>query len=161
MTNPTETTELKAGVLVGGIRRPLNRAANIQGSIHEDAAATKPRLRGGRVAGSVHMDVFGPLFRERWWERGTLSLYFLNPTIHAEAVRASMRLPDDLRADNQVDVWIELEDGLRVAEGTASVGNCVEPTALLRKPNYKVDTSERRMLRDVHEGDPIAPWAAL
>lgn len=160
MAETSDRIALKDGVLEGALRRPINRAATVKGSIHDDATATKLGLRGGTVAGSVHMDLFGPLFLEawgeRWWERGTLSLYFLNATTDREPVRAFMQLPPDGAVDAQVDVWIEREDGMRVAEGTASVGNPSEPTALLRKPLDRFDAGELRILKDVHAGDPIA-----
>ena len=160
MVETTNRIALKDGVLEGALRRPINRAATVKGSIHDDATATKLGLRGGTVAGSVHMDLFGPLileaWGERWWERGTLSLYFLNATTDREPVRAFMQLPPDGAVDAQVDVWVEREDGMRVAEGTASVGNPSEPTALLRKPLDRFDAGELRILKDVHAGDPIA-----
>lgn len=160
MVETTDRIALKDGVLEGALRRPINRAANAKGSIHDDATATKLGLRGGTVAGSVHMDLFGPLiletWGERWWEHGSLSLYFLNATTDREPVRAFMQLPPDGARDAQVDVWIEREDGMRVAEGTAAVGNPSEPTALLRKPLDRFDAGELRILKDIKAGDPIA-----
>ena len=160
MTAETDTLTVKDGALCGPIRRPINRAITAKGSIHDDETATKLGMRGGTVAGSVHMDLFGPLFMEtwgeRWWERGTLSLYFLNATTDREPVRAFMKLPADRAADSQVDVWVEREDGLPVAEGTASVGNSTEPTALLRKPLDRFDSGDLRILAGVKPGDPIA-----
>jgi hypothetical protein len=160
MVETTDRIALKDGVLEGALRRPINRAATVKGSIHDDATATKLGLRGGTVAGSVHMDLFGPLileaWGERWWERGTLSLYFLNATTDREPVRAFMQLPPNGARDAQVDVWVEREDGMRVAEGTASVGDPGEPTALLRKPLDRFDAGELRILKDIKAGDPIA-----
>lgn len=160
MVETTDRIALKDGVLEGALRRPINRAATVKGSIHDDATATKLGLRGGTVAGSVHMDLFGPLIMEawgeRWFERGTLSLYFLNATTDREPVRAFMQLPPSGAEDAQVDVWIEREDGMRVAEGTASVGNPSEPTALLRKPLDRFDAGDLRILKEIKAGDPIA-----
>lgn len=160
MTMEPDRVSLKDGVLAGPIRRPINRAATVKGSIHDDETATKLGLRGGTVAGSVHMDLFGPLllesFGEAWWEKGTLSLYFLNATTDREPVRAFMALPPPGARDAQVDVWIEREDGLRVAEGTASAGSPSEPTALLRKPLNRFDPGELRILKGLNPGDPIA-----
>ncbi|MCC6268456.1 MAG: hypothetical protein IT300_12860 [Dehalococcoidia bacterium] len=160
MNDTDERISLKDGVLAGALRRPINRAANVKGSIHDDETATKLGLRGGTVAGSVHMDLFGPLlmeaFGESWWEKGTLSLYFQNATTDREPVRAFMVLPLAGARDAQVDVWVEREDGLRVAEGTASVGSPGEPTALMRKPLDRFDPGELRILKDLAPGDPIA-----
>ncbi len=165
MTQAADDLRVQDGVLCGGLRRPINRARDVKGSIHDDETATRLGMRGGTVAGSVHMDLFGPLlletWGERWWERGTLSLYFVNATTDREPVRAFLRLPEDPRADSQVDVWIEREDGMRVAEGTASVGNCTEPTALLRRPLDRFDPGELRILKDVRPGDPIAPTEGM
>src|SRR5690606_3924919 len=82
MTQAADDLRVQDGVLCGGLRRPINRARDVKGSIHDDETATRLGMRGGTVAGSVHMDLFGPLlletWGERWWERGTLSLYFVN-----------------------------------------------------------------------------------
>ncbi len=159
MVEAADRIAIKDGVLEGALRRPINRAAAVKGSIHDDATATKLGLRGGTVAGSVHMDLFGPLileaFGERWWERGTLSLYFINATTDREPVRAFMQAPPAGASDAQVDVWVEREDGMRVAEGTVSVGNPGEPTALLRMPLDRFDAGELRILKDIRAGDPI------
>jgi len=41
-------------------RKPRNSAAEVKGSIHDDATASKLGFRGGTVAGSIHMDQFVP-----------------------------------------------------------------------------------------------------
>lgn len=46
-------------VITGPVRRPLNMAAHITGSIHDDATATALGFRGGTVAGRD----------ARWWPR--------------------------------------------------------------------------------------------
>lgn len=161
----TTGPSIRDGVLVGALRQTFNRAINLSGSIHDDATATKLGMRGGTVAGSVHMDLFGPLFLEAfgesWWERGTLSLYFINATIDREAVRAFLRMPATGTKDVQVDVWIEREDGMRVAEGSASVGNPGEPTALLRRPLDRFEPGELRILQEIRTGASIAPVDAV
>jgi hypothetical protein len=110
---------------VGPLRRPVNSAREQRGSIHDDATAKPLGFRGGTVAGSIHMDQFVPVaervFGDRWWTDGALSLYFVNATTHGEPVRVLASVLED--GANQVAVWMEREDGLRVAEGTASVGD--------------------------------------
>src|SRR5205807_2582110 len=113
---------------VGPLRRSVNAARDVQGSIHDDATAQRLGLRGGTVAGSVHLDLFPPLLLEvfgpRWFERGSLSINFRNPTVDREAVRAHIRRPPaGVPADGvQVEAWIDREDGMRVGEGTVAVG---------------------------------------
>lgn len=77
---------------------------------------------------TVHMDQFPPLLMEllgkRWFQTGSLSLYFKYPTLDLEAVRCFGHRPDVDPATNdvQIPVWIDHENGEKVAEGTASVG---------------------------------------
>lgn len=147
------------GVLVGPLRNSVNTARNVKGSIHDDATATRLGLRGGTVAGSIHMDLFPPLlvraFGTRWFERGSLSLYFTNATTDREAVRAFVTLPAAGAADAQVDVWIERDDGMRVAEGTASVGDPGVPSALQARDIGRYDASDYRILAGIVPGDAM------
>ena len=157
-----DTIMLRDGVLVGPVRRSRNTAINQRGSIHDDATASRLGFRGGTVAGSVHLDLFPPLllraFGPRWFERGTLSINFLNPTVDAEPVRAFLRQPEiATSADVQVEAWIEREDGLRVGEGTAAVGEPGVPTALGGRDLARYNQGEYRILRDIHPGDPLGP----
>ena len=89
--------ELRDHLFVGPLRRSVNNASKVAGSIHDDATATKLGFRGGTVAGSIHLELFPPLllraFGQRWFERGTISMYFLNATTDREAVRAFVKEP--------------------------------------------------------------------
>lgn len=156
----TEITS-KDGVLVGPLKSSVNSAADAKGSIHDDATATKLGFRGGTVAGSIHMELFPPLllkaFGQRWFERGTLSLYFLNATTDREPVRAFVRQPAEGAADVQVDAWVERDDGMRVGEGSASVGNPGEPTALQRRPLDRFESGELRLLKGIGPGFKFQP----
>jgi hypothetical protein len=160
-----ETTTAKDGIRQGPIRHSVNGAINVKGSIHDDATATKLGLRGGTVAGSVHMDLFGPLlletFGERWWEVGNLSLYFTNATTDREPVQASLQLPGGNPADAQAQAWVDREDGMRVAEGSAAVGHPEEQSALLAKPLREVAPSELRILANLYPGMPIEAKTAM
>lgn len=148
--------ELRDRVFVGPLKRSINNAHDVRGSIHDDTTATKLGFRGGTVAGSIHLELFPPLllkaFGQRWFERGALSMYFLNATTDREAVRAFVKQPPDDTADAQVDVWIERDDAMRVAEGTASIGKPNEPTALLRKPLDRFEAGEMRILAGLKAG---------
>jgi hypothetical protein len=100
-------------------RRPRNSAAEVKGSIHDDATASKLGFRGGTVAGSIHMDQFVPgllnLYGERWFETGGLSLYFTKATVDAEAVRATVAAGAD-----RARLTMHDEPGDQICEGTAS-----------------------------------------
>ena len=89
--------ELRDGSYYGPLRTPANQQRSTSGNIHSDADAQKLGFRGGLVAGSIHMEMFAPVlsraFGERWFEHGSLSLYFLTPTLHSEEVRAVVGAP--------------------------------------------------------------------
>ena len=163
MSSATTNRDIRTedGVLVGPLRSSVNNSANVKGSIHDDATASKLGFRGGTVAGSIHMELFPPLlleaFGQRWFERGTLSMYFLNATTDREPVRAFLRQPPAGATDAQVDVWVEREDGMRVGEGSASVGDPSEPTALQRRPLDRFDPGELRMLNGITPGYEFQP----
>jgi hypothetical protein len=179
---PTEITE-RDGVLAGPLREPRNLAANEPGSIHEDLQAQKLGFRGGTVAGSIHMEQFPPIlvraFGPRWFEVGSLSTYFRNATMDREPVRAFVELPFDLTLgglavapptaigggslappaveDAQVNVWMERDDGMRVLEGTASVGTPGEPSMLRTKLAEEREAGEQRILGHLTTGDVGEP----
>jgi hypothetical protein len=144
----------------GPVRHPRNLYAGSAGSIHDDATATRLGFRGGTVAGSVHLDQFPPLlvraFGEQWFETGSLSVYFRNATTDGEPVQAFVAAPAD-GSDQQVQVWMTQPDGTLVAEGTASIGRPVEPSALFARDLRHVDPTTLRMLRDIRPGDPLGP----
>lgn len=155
---------MNAGEVRGPLRRPVNRSANQRGSIHDDATAQKLGFRGGTVAGSIHMDQFPPMLVERfgaeWFETGSLSLQFRNATTSGEAVSVILGSPAAEGA-GQVPVRVERDDGMLVAEGTASVGEPATPTYLSSidlRP--EADPSTMRMFGALRPGDPIAEHEA-
>lgn len=105
---------------VGPFRTPRNMAQEVKGSIHDDATASKLGLKGGTVAGSIHMDQFIPmlldLYGEAWWKTGCLSLMFKQPTVDREEVRAVVR-PGETRAR----LTMFNQPGNLICEGTASL----------------------------------------
>lgn len=113
------TTE--AAPWTGEFRQPRNAAAEVKGSIHDDATAAKLGFKGGTVAGSIHMDQFVPgllaLYGDRWFESGVISLYFTQATVDAEAVRATIE-PGAERAR----LTMHNEAGAQICEGTATLG---------------------------------------
>jgi len=142
-------------VLAGPVRRPRNLSADVAGSIHDDATATALGFRGGTVAGSVHMDQFPPLalraFGNRWFETGSLSLYFRHATTDGEPVRAFIERPPR-QHDVQTRAWATTTDDVLVAEGTAGCGDPDEPSALRERDLRPVDPAELRILRDLRPG---------
>jgi hypothetical protein len=147
------------GFIVGPLRRSVNQAQAVRGSIHNDAVAAKLGFRGGTVAGSIHLELFPPLLLEafgpRWFERGTLSINFRNATTDREPVRAKVAQPDLDAKGAQVAAIIERDDGMLVGEGTASVGDPDEQSALLQLDLSRFDPGELRILAGVAAGDMI------
>lgn len=162
--SPFAATERGDGVIAGPLREPRNLEQALKGSIHDDATAVKLGLRGGTVAGSLHMEQFPPLlthlFGRRWWQTGGLSLYFRYATTDREKVQCFSRRPEPDPAahdDARTEVWIDHEDGHRVAEGTASVGK-PDPIAALRLRIQQVPTpGDLRILSDLELGRESEP----
>ena len=116
--------------IIGNWGKPVNTAAHQKGGIHDDETATELGFSGGTVAGSIHMEQFLPLlleqFGDAWWKNGVLSMYFRQATIDRQAVRCMLEPAES----GQCRVWMENEDSDLIMEGTASLNDCEEPTAL-------------------------------
>ncbi|HEX7943123.1 MAG TPA: hypothetical protein VF495_00575 [Phenylobacterium sp.] len=137
----------------GPYRTPRNMAAEVKGSIHDDATASKLGFRGGTVAGSVHMDQFVPrlveVYGERWFETGGLSLYFTQATVDREEVCATVEAyPERARLS------LHNRDGAQILLGTASdrADDGAELTGrmALQEP---VDPARLRILAALKVGD--------
>jgi hypothetical protein len=123
------------------------------GSIHDNATAAKLGFRGGTVAGDVHMNQFPPVllkvFGNQWFERGNLSLSFKNATVDLEQVQVFAEAR--VAGSDTVRVWMERDDGLLVATGTAALGD--HPGSELRKKDYRAcDPDELRILSGLKPG---------
>jgi hypothetical protein len=144
------------GVIAGPVRRPRNLAASIVGSIHDDATAAAFGFRGGTVAGSVHMDQFPPLlleaFGQRWFETGSLSLYFRHATTDGEPVQAFVGRPAAGEPAPQVRAWATAGNDSLVAEGTASAGQPPAPSALRSRDLRPAEPAELRILSQLKPG---------
>jgi len=151
--------------ITGPVRSPRNLAANIVGSIHDDATATSLGFRGGTVAGSIHMDQFPPLlleaFGERWFETGSLSLYFRHATTDGEPVRAFLEHPEHGGPDAQVRAWAVTQEDTLVADGTASVGNPAAASALYSRDLRPAEPGELRILRAMKPGEVLGDYPRL
>jgi len=145
--------------ITGPVRSPRNLAANIAGSIHDDATAAALGFRGGTVAGSIHMDQFPPLlleaFGERWFETGSLSLYFRHATTDGEPVQAFLEKPAPGESDAQVRAWATTEEGTLIAEGTAGAGHPAAASALYSRDLRPVEPGELRILSSMKPGDVL------
>jgi hypothetical protein len=153
--DPSFVIERRDGELRGPFRGSRNEALEMEGSIHENATAERLGFRGGTVAGSIHMELFPPLLLEafgpRWFERGTLSLYFRNATVDRELVRGCVQEPAG-EGDGQVAVRVEREDGLLVGDGTASVGEPDDRTALGQRELQPFPPGELKILEGIAPG---------
>ena len=154
-----------------GVCHPRNLSADAKGSIHDDATAAELGFRGGTVAGDIHLEQFGGIlvetFGQSWFERGSLSLYFMHAMADSEPVEAILEtgattLPI---TDAQVTARMVTPEGITVAEGTASGGTSAEPTALHSRERRGVDPSSLRMLKSVRVGQELdshtrRPWGS-
>lgn len=144
------------GVIAGPLRHPRNLEQSIPGSIHEDSTARKLGLRGGTVAGSLHMEQFPPLLVEAlgedWWRTGGLSLYFKYATTDGEGVRCFGRTQLNGHAGEQIPVWMDMEDGRRVAEGTAWVGSATGKTPLEQRVETMPQPTDLRIFESLGTG---------
>lgn len=145
-----------ADVLQGEPWAGRNWSADAAGSIHNDAVASKLGFRGGTVAGSIHMDQFAPVlldaYGERWFRDGALSLHFANATTDGERVQVTAERPAG--GTGQIKIWMDREDGMRVAAGTASVGDHTK-SELRTRDLRPCAPEELRMLRDVYPGQSL------
>lgn len=159
---PFENVEIKEenGVLSGPFRKPFNEHLQAVTSIHHDETAQKVGMRGGTIAGSYHMEQFVPLFMRvfgrEWFETGNISLYFKYASTHLEPVQCFIRQPDS-RENAQTEIWMNHDNGMVVAEGTASVGNPTKPSALRKRVNNPYPPGETRIYKDLSVGMEIPP----
>ncbi len=158
-------------IAVGPLRHPRNMMAvhaktsgeATAGSIHDDATAQKLGFRGGTIAGSVHMGQFPPVlthvFGDRWWQTGSMSLYFRFATIDNEPVRCfARRSPELASAGNaQTNIWVEDTRDHLVAEGTASVGEPDAESALRVRLRSIPRPEDLRILKSLSVGDTSRP----
>lgn len=149
------TFEELDGVLQGPVRAPRNTASHLgAGSIHDDATAQKLGFRGGTIAGSLHMEQFPPLLLETlgddWWRSGGLSLYFKYATTDSEPVSAFARRMQP--GADRVQVWMDDENGNRVADGTASTGGTDLLSTVAQRLASMPEPKDIRILADVTAG---------
>jgi hypothetical protein len=151
-------TENTGTDITGPFRSPRNLSRDAgEGSIHDDATASRLGFRSGAVGGSIHMDQFVPIllsaFGEEWLERGNLSLFFLQPTVDQEPVRCLLRRAAD---EGQARVSMENEKGDPIAVGTASCGDPDTDTEVRRRMAKQRPSESLRILAGAKPGDEIS-----
>ena len=150
---------IKDGYIYGGWRRAVNAGIDSKGSIHEDAMAQKVGFRGGAVVGLVHLNLFPPLFLktfgQRWFERGSLSIYYTYALVDGEEVRGVIGVPPEGVKDVQVEAWAEDQEDHTVGRGTVSVGNPKEVSYLQSLEFENAKPEELRILAGLKAGDPL------
>jgi hypothetical protein len=157
----SEGIVVEKGQLYGPWREGINAARNMKGSIHDNVTATKIGMRGGTVAGTVHLDLFAPLVQKawgkHWFEQGSLSMFYTFATIDTEVVRAVIDQPPVDKKDVQVKGHAEMRDGKVVMQGTVSVGNPGEPSHLQTQEMKNAPKEELRILAGINIGDEYGP----
>ena len=152
----SDAIQIKEGYIYGEWRKAINAAAHVVGSIHDDAVGKKIGMRGGVVAGTVHLDLFPPIlvetFGQRWFEQGTISLYFTYALLHGEELRVVMQARPKDDKDVQVETRLESRDGHIVARGTVSVGSPNEKPYLQTLELQSSPREELRILKELEVG---------
>lgn len=141
--------------VLGEWRKAVNAAAGMVHSIHDDAVGKKVGMRGGVVAGTMHLDLFPPVllkqFGQRSFEQGAISLFFTYALLDGEELRVVMQPPDG-KKDALVETQLQSRDGHLVARGTLSVGNPKEPSYLRSLELKNSPREEMRILREIEVG---------
>ena len=116
-------------------------------------------MRGGAVVGIVHLNLFPPLFLrtfgQRWFQQGSLSIFYTYALVDGEQVRGVMALPPEGAKDAQVKAWAETPEGQTVGEGTASVGEPGEVSHLQSLELKNAEPEELRILAGLKAGDKL------
>ena len=147
---------IKEGYIYGKWRKAINAVAHMVDSIHDDSVGKKVGMRGGVVAGTVHLDLFPPVlvetFGQRWFEQGTVSLYFTYALLHGEELRVVMQAVPKDDKDIQVETRLESQDEHIVARGTVSVGSPNEKPYLQTLELHSSPREELRILKELEVG---------
>lgn len=147
---------IKDEYVYGGWRAPKNIWRHLTTSIHDDETAKKVGMRGGTIPGTIHLSLFAPLmlkiFGDRWFEKGSVSMYYTFATTDREKVRAVVAQPPEGVNDVQVEARVEMLDGKIVAKGTVSIGNPNKLSYLQALELKSSDPEELRILSGFKTG---------
>ena len=154
----------KEGHMYGGWRRAVNAGLHSD-NIHSDEVAKSIGFRGGAVVGIVHLNLFPPLaletFGQRWFEKGSLSIFYTYALVDGEQVRGVMAVPPEGATHAQVEAWAETPEGQTVGKGTVSIGQPEELSYLQSLELKHAGPEELRILAGVKAGDPLPPRDVL
>jgi hypothetical protein len=144
------------GKLYSDWQQPVNRWQDAPNSIHNDDVAKEIGMRGGTIPGTVHMNHFMPIIMDRWgmrwYEHGSISMFYTFATTDREDVRAIMEEPPE--GDNvKMDAWVENPDGKTVCKGSLSIGEPSEPNYVRSLPLENATKDEVRILERLNVGD--------
>jgi hypothetical protein len=155
----SDNTEIKERHIYGGWRRAVNAARGAGGSIHDDVTAQSLGMRGGAVVGIVHLNLFPPLILktlgQRWFEKGSLSIFYTYALLDGEQVRGVMALPPKDGENVQVEAWAESQDGHTVGTGTIAVGEPDELSYIQAIELKNAEPDELRILAGLKAGDEL------
>jgi hypothetical protein len=178
----------RAAEVKGPVFHPANPVADAAGSIHDDAVARKLGFQGGTIPGDALMDLYPAFlaqqFGRRWFESGSLSLFFRQALEGGDGVRPVVEgakadvadgaawdptadhpgkqcLPEQYLSEQypsgeQLRTRLETPDGRTIAEGTASVGTTEQPSALFARDLRAVPPEQLRILKQIAPGETIA-----
>lgn len=145
--------------MYGGWRAPVNIWGGDPNSIHTEETAQQVGMRGGTIPGTIHLNPFPPLFiklwGQRWFEHGSLSIFYTFATTDREDVRAVIAIPSEGVEDVQVEARVETPDGRTVAQGTVSVGESQELSYLHALDLKNAAPEELRILNGIKAGDEL------
>ena len=120
-------------------------------SIHDDKMAADLGFSGAPIEGPTHFSQFSPLlyeiFGKTWFERGCISVHYLNMVVEGEEVRAFAELPENATdsENSSCTIWAEKRDGTPVLSGTACVGPH-HPESELDRRRAKLRPSEQLVI---------------
>lgn len=160
----TTSEPLTKEYLRGEWQQPINRWASFAHSVHNEETAASIGLRGGPIPGTVHLGHFRPLlmmiFGERWYRRGSISMFYTFATTHKEDVRAvvdanGIDLPVSGHA--QFNAWVETPEGKIVCKGTVAAGDPGVPP-YIRSLGFDASTAgATRILANLKTGSELQP----
>ncbi|MCK5343797.1 MAG: hypothetical protein KAR20_10355 [Candidatus Heimdallarchaeota archaeon] len=152
---------IKDGYMYGDWRAPENLWRGLTTSIHDDGVAKKVGMRGGTIPGTIHLSMFAPvllkIFGDKWFEKGSLSLYYTFATIDREEVRAVVKIPPEGAQDVQVEARAEMRDGKVIASGTVALGDPDELSYLQALDLKNSPPEDLRILAGNKPGDILTP----